>query len=72
MLSVYVGDGDSWRIIGDSTEAGGSLLVALVSATRIVLAAGLYRVSTAPLRNRSSWCWRAVRADTAQGLECMK
>jgi hypothetical protein len=69
MLSIYVGDGDSWRI-GDST--GGRLLNTLVSATRVVLAAGLYRVSTAPLRNRSSWCSSAVRADTVQGLECKK
>jgi hypothetical protein len=41
MLSIYVGDGESWRI-GDSTPGWGpALLVALVSATRMVLACRL-------------------------------
>lgn len=42
------------------------------SATRASLAAGLYRVSTAPLRYHSAWCVQAVRADTAQGLKRRK
>jgi hypothetical protein len=36
------------------------------------LAAGLCRVSTAPLRNRVAWFVQAARTDTAQGLERRK